>query len=74
MEDGSEIEWPVPFWFMDIGCPVMIALLAAVDEELAGASAGVPDLAALKVLLAISDEVTPMGVIAIGYPAPEARC
>lgn len=71
MEDGSEIEWPVPFWFMDIGCPVMIALLAAVDEELAGASAGVPDLAALKVLLAISDEVTPMGVIAIGYPAPD---
>jgi nitroreductase len=55
MEDRSEIEWPVPFWFMDIGCAVMIALLAAVDEGLAGAFAGVPDLAALKALLAIPD-------------------
>src|SRR2546430_823340 len=36
-EDGTEIEWPVPYWHMDIGCSVMILLLAAVDE---GLSAG----------------------------------
>lgn len=69
--DGSEINWPVPFWFMDIGCAVMIVLLAAVDDGLAGAFAGVPDLAALKELLHIPDEVTPMGVIGIGYPLPD---
>jgi nitroreductase len=72
-EDGTEIIWPVPFWFMDIGCAVMIALLAAVDQGLAGAFAGVPDLAALSALLHIPDEVTPMGVIAIGYPEPDKR-
>jgi nitroreductase len=69
--EGNEITWPVPFWYMDIGCAVMIALLAAVDQGLAGAFAGVPDLAALKTLLSIPDEVTPMGVIAIGYAAPD---
>src|SRR5512143_155749 len=58
-EDGSEIRWPVPFWYMDIGCSVMIALLAAVDEGLAGAFVGVHDLSALRALLQIPDEVTP---------------
>lgn len=72
-DDGSEIFWPVPFWFMDIGCAVMIALLAAVDQGLASAFAGVPDLPALKSLLDIPEEVTPMGVIPIGYPSPDKR-
>ncbi len=71
--DGTEINWPVPFWFMDIGCAVMLVLLAAVDQGLAGAFAGVPDLAALKTLLGIPEEVTPMGVIPIGYPEPDKR-
>src|SRR4051812_11467320 len=31
-DDGSEIVWPVPYWHMDIGCAVMILLLAAVNE------------------------------------------
>jgi len=38
--DGSEIVWPVPYWFMDIGCAVIIALLAAIDEGLVCAFAG----------------------------------
>src|SRR3954467_3532378 len=33
--DGTEIAWPVPYWHMDIGCAVMILLLAVVDEGLA---------------------------------------
>ncbi|MGE5249938.1 MAG: nitroreductase family protein [Bacteroidota bacterium] len=70
-KDGREIHWPVPFWYMDIGCSVMIALLAAVDEGLAAAFAGVPDLPALKRLLGIPEEVTPMGVIALGYRLPD---
>lgn len=70
-EDGSEITWPIPFWFMDIGCSVMLILLAAVDEGLAAGFAGVPDLAALRALLHIPDEVTPAGVIPIGHRAPD---
>lgn len=68
-ETGSEIEWPVPYWFMDIGCSVMIALLAAIDEGLVCAFAGSKDLKTFRSLLNIPAEVTPVGVIAIGYRA-----
>jgi nitroreductase len=69
--DGSEIEWPVPYWYMDIGCAVMLVLLAAVDEGLACAFAGPHDLDALRALLNIPAEVTPVGVIGIGHGAPD---
>ena len=73
MEDGSEIDWPVPYWFMDGGCAVMIILLGAVNEGLAAGFAGVWDLDALRRLLGIPEEVMPMGVIPLGYPAPDKR-
>ncbi len=68
-EDGAEIFWPVPYWFMDIGCAVMIALLAAVDEGLVGAFVGSKDLDTLRALLSMPKEVVPVGVIAVGYRA-----
>ncbi|MFN8482159.1 MAG: nitroreductase family protein [Anaerolineae bacterium] len=70
-DDGSEIVWPVPYWFMDVGCAVMVLLLAVVDEGLAAAFAGAHDLAALRELLGIPPDVTPVGVIAIGYGAED---
>lgn len=69
--DGAEIEWPVPYWHMDIGCAVMIVLLAAVDEGLAAGFAGAHDLDALRAVLSIPPEVMPVGVIPIGHPAPD---
>jgi nitroreductase len=72
-DDGSEINWPVPYWFMDVGCAVMIILLAAVNEGLAAGFAGAHDLDALRALLGIPTEVTPVGVIPVGYPAPDKR-
>ena len=68
-EDGTEIVWPVPYWFMDIGCAVMIGLLATVDEGLVAAFAGSKDLDTLRSLLKMPAEVTPVGVIALGYRA-----
>jgi nitroreductase len=70
-EDGSEIVWPVPYWFMDIGCAVMIALLAAIEEGLVSAFVGSKDLDMLRTLLNIPAEVTPVGVIAVGYRAQD---
>jgi nitroreductase len=70
-DDGTEIVWPVPYWFMDIGCAVMIALLAAIDEGLVTAFVGSKDLDTLRSLLNIPAEVTPVGVIALGYRAPD---
>jgi nitroreductase len=72
-DDGSEINWPVPYWFMDIGCAVMVLLLAVVDEGLAAGFAGAHDLDALRALLGLPAEVTPVGVIPIGHGAPDKR-
>ena len=73
-EDGSEISWPIPFWYMDAGCAVMILLLAVVDEGLSAGFAGIPTMQGLDVLrelLGIPAEVTPVGVIPIGHRAPD---
>ena len=73
-EDGSEITWPVPFWHMDAGGAVMILLLAVVDEGLSAGFVGIPtlrDMQALRELLGIPQEVTPLGVIPIGHRAPD---
>jgi nitroreductase len=72
-DDGVEIVWPVPFWFMDSGASIQTLLLAVVDEGLAAGFAGVHDLDALRALLGIPAEVTPMGVIPIGYGAPDKK-
>lgn len=66
--DGTEIDWPVPYWYFDIGCSVMLILLAAVNEGLAAGYAGAVDIPRLRELLGIPDEVIPVGVIPIGYP------
>jgi hypothetical protein len=38
---GAEMSWPVPYWFMDSGCSVMLLLLVIVNEGLAASFAGV---------------------------------
>lgn len=80
LEDGSEIEWPIPYWHMDIGCAVMILLLAAVNEGLGAGYAGFPreGLEELHKLLNIPAEVTPVGVIPVGHrtqdiPSPSLK-
>ena len=70
-DNGTDLGWPVPYWHMDLGCAVMLVLLATVNEGLAAGFTGVWDVPALRVLLGIPDEVTPAGVIPIGYPAPD---
>lgn len=63
----------VPYWHMDIGCSVMLLLLAVVDEELAAAFAGVPahNFARFRELPGIPSEVTPVGVIPVSHPAQD---
>ncbi|MGZ3585729.1 MAG: nitroreductase family protein [Candidatus Limnocylindrales bacterium] len=73
---GAEIEWPVPYWWMDIGCTVMLILLAAVDEGLAAGFAGTPeveDIARLRGELGIPADFTPVGVIPVGRALPDRR-
>src|SRR5437870_548807 len=66
--DGTEIDWPTPYWHFDVGCACMIIFLTAVNEGLASALAGAfrPDL--LRKELGIPPDFHPVGIISIGYP------
>jgi nitroreductase len=71
--DGTEMEWPVPYWWVDAGAALMAVLLATVDEGLAAGFLGVhatPDLARL---LGFPDHHRPIGVVTVGHPAPDRR-
>lgn len=72
-EDGSQMEWPVPYWWVDAGAALMAVLLATVDEGLAAGFLGVHSLPDLSALLGIPDDFTPIGVVTIGHPARDRR-
>ena len=72
-EDGTEIEWPVPYWWVDAGAVMMLVLLAAVDEGLAAGFLGTHAVPALKDFLGLPDEVAPIGIVTIGHAAPDRR-
>ena len=72
-ENGEEIEWRVPWWWVDAGKAMMLLLLAAVDE---GLGAGLFGLVGdkndgLRELLGIPEDFEIVGVVTVGHPAPE---
>jgi nitroreductase len=71
--DGSEIDWPVPYWWVDAGAALMAILLAAVDEGLAAGFLGVHSLPDLSGLLHIPEDHLPIGVVTVGHPLPDRR-
>jgi nitroreductase len=74
LPDGSEIPWPVPYWYVDSGCGIMLMLLAAVNEGLAACLIGVPfDVAPWRDILGMPEEVIPVGTILIGHRATDEQ-
>ncbi|MGD2061854.1 MAG: nitroreductase family protein [Acidimicrobiia bacterium] len=71
--DGTEISWPVPYWWIDAGAALMAVLLTAVDEGLAAGFLGVHSLPELSALLGIPDDYQPIGIVTVGHPAPDRR-
>jgi nitroreductase len=73
LEDGEEIDWPVPYWFVDAGAALMLILLAAIDEGLGAGVSGVPSnvAAALRASFGIPDEIEIVALVTIGVPAPD---
>jgi nitroreductase len=73
LEDGREIDWPVPFWFVDAGAALMLLLLAAIDEGLAAGLSGVPRESAesLRDTFGIPEDVTIVALVTIGHGAPD---
>jgi len=73
LQDGEEIEWPVPFWYVDAGATLMLVLLTAVDEGLSAGVYGVPVAQdpAWRALLNIPDELRIVAGVTIGRGAPD---
>src|SRR5919106_319799 len=71
--DGEQIDWPIPYWWVDAGAAMMAVLLAAVDENLAAGFLGVHSVPDLSTLLGIPDHFHSIGIVTVGHPAPDRR-
>jgi nitroreductase len=72
-DDGTEINWPIPYWWTDVGATALLMHLAAIDEGMACGFLGLEDYTELKTYLGIPDEQMPIGVVTVGYPLPDRR-
>jgi nitroreductase len=74
-EDGTEIDWPIPYWWVDVGATMQNVMLATVNEGLGCGFVGT-DAAGwvqLRAFLGIPDEFVPIGVMPVGRPLPDVR-
>jgi nitroreductase len=73
LRDGEEIEWPVPYWYVDAGAAMMLLLLAAIDEGLAAGVFGVlaGQVAPLAELLGVPGDFRFVAVVTLGRPGPD---
>jgi FMN reductase [NAD(P)H] len=75
LTEGREIDWPVPFWFVDAGAAMMAILMAAIDEGLASGFLGVPveQQTEFRRLLELPDDIAVVGIATLGRAAPDPR-
>ncbi|HEY5820978.1 MAG TPA: nitroreductase family protein [Propionibacteriaceae bacterium] len=73
--DRDLATWSAPYWFVDAGMASMAILLAAVDAGLAACFFGVPPERTDRVrqTFCVPDDQISVGVISLGYPAPDER-
>jgi nitroreductase len=73
--DRDENRWPVPYWDVDTGMAALLVLLTAVDQELGACFFGVPPEAhdAVRAALDVPAGRRFVGVVSVGYPAPDRR-
>ena len=73
--DRSEAHWPVPYWDIDTGMAALLIMLGAVDEGLASCFFGVPPdrVDAVRSAFGVPDRLRPVGVVSLGYRAPDVR-
>lgn len=74
-EEHLDGRWTVPYWHIDAGFAALLMLLSAVDQGLGACFFGVPPgrVAALRAAFGVPEEFTPVGVVSVGYPAPDHR-
>jgi nitroreductase len=63
---------PRPYWYIDTGFAALLMLLTAVDAGLGGLFFGLPPeaITAVRAAFGVPDDHEPIGVLAIGHPAP----
>jgi nitroreductase len=73
--DRDESRWVVPYWHIDTGMAALILLLAAQEHGLGACFFGVPGerWTAVRTAFAAPERLTPIGVVSLGYPAPDLR-
>ena len=71
--DRAEDRWPVPYWDVDTGFAALLMLLTCVDAGLGALFFGIfPErLDAFRAAFGVPDAYAPVGVVALGYPAPD---
>jgi nitroreductase len=74
-EDGTEIDWPIPYWWVDVGATMQNVMLAAVNEGLGCGFVGTSadGWQELRRVLGIPAEFAPIGVMPVGRPRPDVR-
>jgi nitroreductase len=74
-ESGREIDWPIPYWWVDVGATMQNVMLAAVNEGLGCGFIGsaADGIGALKRYLGIPDKFEPIGVMPVGRALPDVR-
>jgi nitroreductase len=73
--DRDEAHWPVPYWDIDTGFASLMMMLGAVDSGLATCFFGIPpeSHATFRATFGVPLMYTPIGVLSIGYAAPDRR-
>ncbi|WP_432941339.1 nitroreductase family protein [Kribbella sp. CA-253562] len=73
--DRDESRWAAPYWFVDTGMASLLMLQTVVDEGLGACFFGVPSglVGAVKAEFGVPEGLAFVGVISIGYPAPDRR-
>ena len=69
--DRDERRWPVPYWEIDTGFAALLMLLTAVDAGLGALFFGIFRPDAFRAAFGVPDAYTPIGALAIGWPAPD---
>ncbi len=68
---GALAGWPVPYWWVDGGMAVMLALLAAVDEDLGALFFTLEHPDVVLSAFGVPADRQPLGTIALGHRAPD---
>ncbi|MCW2810916.1 MAG: putative oxidoreductase [Friedmanniella sp.] len=65
--------WSAPYWYVDAGMSALAALLSVVDRGLGGCFFGVPvdRVAAVRRRFGVPPDQLCVGVVSLGYPAPD---